>query len=103
MLVQEDCYSIRNAVHVLNVQYFSNDLVPEVSHTGIECYAENIEWPPKSVGRRTALPPAFDCALIKWINAHRAHRFPTYKDNVLASANLLIRQHVVSTEVKGGR
>ena len=36
-------------------------------------------------GGRTVLPPAFDSALIKWINARRALHFPVFKDDEAAS------------------
>ena len=69
--------------------------MPKVSRTGVKCYVESNGWSPKAQGRRSALPLAFDRA---WINARRALHFPELKDDVLAAANLLIRQHGLLNE-----
>jgi len=98
MLVQQHGYSVRRAAHALNVKFSAHDIVPKVSRTGVQTYVANEKWSPQALGRRTVLPPAFDSALIKWINARRALHFPVFKDDVLAAANLLIREHGMSSE-----
>ena len=79
----------------------ANSSVPLVSRASVCNYATIKDYSPTRPGGAAILPPDFNFRMVQWIIAKRSLKFPVFKEEVIAMANMVLEGSTVAAKTQG--
>ena len=93
--------SLRAAAEMTNLRY-KGEGIPSIAKSSVGNYRSEPSYSPVAPGRTPNIPDAVTDKLVQWIRARRALKFPVFRDDVLATANIMLQGTAILKLFKHG-
>ena len=101
MLVDMGECSLRAAAEMTNLRY-KGEGIPSIAKSSVGNYRSEPSYSPVAPGCAPNIPDTVTDKLVQWIRARRALKFPVFRDDVLATANLMLQGTAILKLFKHG-